>query len=479
MSNYLENKTSLFIEKAIKKHGDKYDYSRVEYINSKTKVSIFCNNIDEITGEKHNEFWQAPYSHLSGASCPKCSNHFMNQEIFINRASVIHHNKYDYSKVEYKAAKVKVSIICPEHGVFLQAPDGHLNGAACSKCSGVHKYSTKEWIEKSIKIHGNRYDYSKVIYAKNSSKVSIICKEHGEFLQTPANHIKGKNCPKCSGHFMDKNFFIEKANEIYKDNKDYPLYDYSKVDFKDSSTHVTIICHKYDPITGIEHGLFSKTPNKHLGGQGCPLCGNESGGLKNRLSNEEFLNKAFPNEYLYLTEYVTAKTKIHIQCKKCSHKFWQEAFSHLSGCGCPVCNESKLEKEVTKYLSLQNIRNEKQKKFKWLGRQSLDFYLPDYNIAVECQGIQHFEPKDFFGGHDGLEVIVKRDNIKLKKCLAHNINMIYVIDNEKYFDKKYHLENVVPFSDNLSYKIIHLNDFKKYLNHLVDVSHFFGEIKED
>ncbi|MDG1689740.1 MAG: hypothetical protein P8I02_03045, partial [Flavobacteriales bacterium] len=98
-----------------------------------------------------------------------------------------------------------------------------------------------------------------------------------------------------------------------------------------------------------------------------PLCGNESGGLKNRLSNEEFLERPFQDKYEYLTSYKTAKSKIYIKCKKCEHKFWQEAFSHLSGCGCPVCNESKLEKEVTRYLIKHNIRHSKQKRFKWLG----------------------------------------------------------------------------------------------------------------
>jgi Zn finger protein HypA/HybF involved in hydrogenase expression len=83
-----------------------------------------------------------------------------------------------------------------------------------------------------------------------------------------------------------------------------------------------------------------------------------------------------------LTKYETAKTKIHIKCKKCGHKFWQEAFSHLSGCGCPSCNESKLEKRVTQYLDERNINHEKQKKFEWLGKQSLYFYLPDYNIVI-------------------------------------------------------------------------------------------------
>ncbi len=473
MSKNFQSKTSEFIEKSIKIHGNKYDYSRVEYLKSKTKVCIVCNKIDEITGEKHGEFWQVPYSHLSGASCPKCSKHFMNQEIFIKRAKVNHHNKYDYSKVEYKAAKVKVSIICPVHGEFSQAPDGHVNGAGCPKCSGVHRYNTDEWIEKIKKIHGDRYDYSKVEYVKNSSKICIICKEHGEFFQTPANHLKGKNCPKCTGHFMDKNFFLNKAKEFYKDNSGNPIYDYSLVDYNDSTTHVTIICHKIDVGTGKEHGPFYKTPNKHLGGQGCPICGNESSGLKNRLSNEDFLKKAFTDRYEYLSEYVTAKSKILIQCKKCGNKFWQEAYSHISGCGCPVCNESKLEKEVTKYLNEQNIRNEKQKKFKWLGRQSLDFYLPDYNIAIECQGIQHFESKDFFGGDNGLEKIVKRDSNKLKKCLSNNIEMIYVIDNEKYLENKYHFDYAEPFSNNVNYKILLINHFENFIKHLVETTNFY------
>lgn len=108
-----------------------------------------------------------------------------------------------------------------------------------------------------------------------------------------------------------------------------------------------------------------------------------------------------------------------------------------------------------------------QKKFKWLGRQSLDFYLPDLNLAIECQGIQHFEPKEFFGGDDGLAETVERDNRKLKKCLSNNIAMLYVVDNEKYFEKKYHFDTVEPFSGNSSYKIVHLNDFENYINYLV------------
>ena len=141
---------------------------------------------------------------------------FYESEIFIKRAIVIHNNKYDYLKVEYKASTEKVRIICPEHGEFLETPDSHLQGQGCSKCSKVYRYNSNEWIENAKTVHGNRYDYSKVVYVNNSTKICIICKEHGEFWQTPANHIKGKNCPKCTGHFLDKNFFYTKPKKSIK-----------------------------------------------------------------------------------------------------------------------------------------------------------------------------------------------------------------------------------------------------------------------
>ena len=389
---------------------------------------------------------------------------------FIQKAIKKHGYKYDYSQVEYKSAKENIIILChktypwgEEHGKFIQTPDTHLHSKGCPKCSKVHRPTTSEWIKMAEWIHGKRYDYSKVVYKNNRTKIRIICKEpgHGEFLQIPANHIKGKNCPKCSGHFMDQKFFIEKSKGKYKDESGNPLYDYSLVDYKNSSTPVIIICL-------LHNKNFSKTPNKHLSGQGCPLCANESTGKKLRMNHSEFLKRAFPHKYEYLTEYVTAKTKIHMKCKECGHKFWQEAFSHLSGCGCSSCNESKLEKKITKYLKELDVRHEKQKKFKWLGAKSLDFFLPDYNIGIECQGSQHFEPKDFFGGKKEFEKQLKRDAKKLKKCLSNNIEIIYVVDNKKYFEKKYNFDIVEPFSGNVQYKMIHINEFSNFfLNHIM------------
>lgn len=119
------------------------------------------------------------------------------QEEFISKAREVHGDKYDYSKVEYKGNKNKVCIICPEHGEFWQLPSSHLKGAGCPNCSGNKKYTTKEFIEKARKIHGDKYDYSKVEYVNSETKVCIICPEHGEFWQKPARHLMGQGCPNC------------------------------------------------------------------------------------------------------------------------------------------------------------------------------------------------------------------------------------------------------------------------------------------
>jgi hypothetical protein len=132
-----------------------------------------------------------------------------------------------------------------------------------------------------------------------------------------------------------------------------------------------------------------------------------------------------------------------------------------------------LERELAFVLEELKVVFERQKKFKWLGKQSLDFYVPEYDIAIECQGAQHFKPVDFAGkgvewANKAFEEVKKRDDIKLKKCLSHGIKMIYVIDNDEYFNKKYHFDIVEPFSGNISYKIIHVNNLMLYILRLIE-----------
>lgn len=183
--------TEKFIEKAKKVHGERYNYSKVIYINSDTKILIRC--------KKHGEFLQIPSTHLRKKGCPLCNkHHHINTEEFIKRAIKQHGNKYDYSETKYINALTNVIIICKKHGKFLQNPSIHLQGSNCPRCHfDSLMSSTERFIKKSKKIHGNKYDYSKVKYKKSLSPVIIICNKHGEFLQTPNTHLQKKGCPIC------------------------------------------------------------------------------------------------------------------------------------------------------------------------------------------------------------------------------------------------------------------------------------------
>ena len=252
-----------FIRKAKEVHGDKYDYSKVEYKNNSTKICIIC--------PEHGEFWQAPYCHLKGQGCPKCGVKSMwnkrgriKTKEFIEKSKAVHGDKYDYSKVDYVDAKTKVCIICPEHGEFWQTPNTHLRGSGCPKCGQEkttvkQRLTTEEFVRRAKEVHGNKYDYSKVDYVDAKTKVCIICPEHGEFWQTPGNHLYGQTCPKCLGKYKTTEEFIEESRKVH-DNK----YDYSKVEYNGSHIKVCIICP--------EHGEFWQTPHQHLRGQGCTIC---------------------------------------------------------------------------------------------------------------------------------------------------------------------------------------------------------------
>lgn len=183
-----------WVEKCRLKHNDKYDYSKSEYINNHTKVEIIC--------PKHGIFKQTPKDHLSGRGCPKCKSEKIGEikrsstEEFIKKANLVHNSKYDYSKVNYINSRLKIEIICPEHGIFSMTPNNHLKGKGCPKCKG-RNLTKEEIIEKFRKIHGNKYDYSLMEYTINHKPIEIICPEHGVFKQCPSAHLRGQGCPKC------------------------------------------------------------------------------------------------------------------------------------------------------------------------------------------------------------------------------------------------------------------------------------------
>lgn len=425
--------TEEFIKEAREAHGDKYDYSKTEYNGSHNKVCIIC--------PKHGEFWQMAKDHLRGQGCSKCGADEMwkkrgrvTTEDFIEKAMKVHGDKYDYSKVNYKKSNIKVCIICPEHGEFMITPNNHLNGHGCPKCKGWGK-TTEDLIKEFKSVHGDAYDYSKVEYKTMKTKVCIICPKHGEFWQLPYVHLKGQGCDKCGDEkisqklSLTKEEFIEKAKAVHGDK-----YDYSKVEYKNNQSKVCIICP--------EHGEFWQIPNNHIRGEMCPKCASHR---SYAYTLDEFIEKArevHGDKYDYSkAEYVNGDTPIKIICP-IHGEFAQKPSLHLQGCGCKKCHDNRMEREWRLTLEKHNIEYI-QEYSNGFGMMKLDFFLPEYNVAIECQGMQHFEPVRFGGDNDIVEAFkscVERDQKKKMLCEEKGIKLFY-FTNLKYKIKEFDLKN--------------------------------------
>jgi hypothetical protein len=417
-----------FIAKAVKVHGDKYDYSLVEYVRSSQKIKIRCF--------KHGIFEQTPNSHLMGRGCCLCGRkrtiegNSMGVEGFLDGAKKIHGNKYDYSMTKYIKNETKIDIICPKHGMFKQRPVKHLRGQGCPKCGREHVYynqlSTQSFIEKSRKVHGDKYDYSLVDYIRSNSKVKIVCPVHGVFEQTPNNHIMGMKCIKCANEenglnrTLSTDDFIKRSKEKHGDR-----YDYSETNYISSEKKLKIICRT--------HGSFMQLPNSHWQrGQGCPKCGRWS--LLNTDVFKEKAEKVHGLKFDYSqVDYVNARTKVKIICPK-HGIFEQVPQSHLRGSGCPICLESQGERKVALCLAEKGIVYVREKSFtKCRNKYMLffDFYLPALNTCIEYDGLQHFEPVEYFGGEETFKVTQKLDKIKNNFCSNNGIGLVRISYKEK------------------------------------------------
>jgi len=327
--------TADFIERAKAIHGERYDYSEVDYANSSEKVAIHC--------PEHGRFWQLPGNHLAGKGCKPCADKIRGSKRklktadFIERARAIHGDRYDYSKVVYVASIKDVIIICPEHGEFKQRPANHNSGRGCLECGGKKPLTLDGFVERANKIHNGRYDYSRVAFQNVESKVEIICPDHGSFHQRLFSHLKGFGCDRCGqietgkslAHSLDR--FLEDARRAHGDK-----YDYSQVEYVNALSKVTIVCPK--------HGAFRQIPANHIRDIGCPRCGDESTGEKRTKSIEEFLHDAravHGDRYDYSkVEYKAGREKIQIICAE-HGAFWQSPSNHTNHeSGCPDCADS-------------------------------------------------------------------------------------------------------------------------------------------
>ena len=301
-----------------------------------------------------------------------------------------------------------------------------------------NKSTLEERIRQANEKHNFRYDYSLITEYKNVKEdVPIICPIHGIFHRSFDSHIhKGRGCPLCSKRpTYNKDLFVRRSNEVHNNFYDYskvPNFDYGAMD---KSTKVEVICPK--------HGSFPTTIYNHLQGYGCPKCGFESMAEKRAKPFEEFKKAAIKvhgGHYEYVEDtYVSMKKDMVMICPK-HGEFLQKPIKHLHGHGCQKCKNSRLEEEMMLYLDENGIEYKLQYAPSFLkngrGLQKLDFYLPQYNIAIECQGIQHFiESK--YSRMDDIEKNQERDITKAEKCKEHGIDILYYTteENMQYIDK--------------------------------------------
>jgi len=345
------------------------------------------------------------------------------KDILIERFTKIHSDRYDYSLVTYKGMHKKVIIGCSIHGIFNQTPAIHLSGSGCPVCNSV-KLSKSDFISRCNEIHNNKFDYSLVDFGGVCYKIIIICPTHGNFEQRAGNHSSGQGCPMCSNKRWNNEIFIKKSIKIHGDK-----YDYSLVDYKNAHTKIKIICP--------EHGEFEQIPWNHLSlKEGCPYCAENKSNLKlSKMKASTIHNNKY--DYSYFTKYINVKEKIKIICPD-HGEFTQKLNNHLNGQGCPICDESKGEKEIRRILDDSGFEYITEKKFddcKYKNCLSFDFYLPEHNICIEYDGIQHFESVDFFGGISRLKYNQKVDHIKNDYCKNNNIELLRIKYTDSIKDK--------------------------------------------
>lgn len=206
----LKDEEKGYIEQSKIKHNNKYSYEKVIFLNKRDKVIITCH--------KHGDFEQSFSNHLNGQGCPKCKkNCKMTTDDFIERSKIIHKNKYTYDKTKYINIFEKVIITCPEHGDFIQKPNEHVCGYGCYRCAGFIR-TTDDFIKKANIVHNNKYNYKKVVYESARKKITISCNDHGDFLQSPNDHLSGNGCQKCAKTGFSKSCLEWLENLSKKEN---------------------------------------------------------------------------------------------------------------------------------------------------------------------------------------------------------------------------------------------------------------------
>lgn len=362
-------------------------------------------------------------------------------DTFIKKARKVHGNRYGYCEVDYKLAKLKVTIICRRHGAFEQQPTNHLSGKGCQECGrelqvrNNKQGHSESFIKDARKVHGNRYGYDEFVYKLATANIKIFCYKHNVvFEQTPRSHLKGSGCPQCGyelrGNKLRSNTetFIDKARKVHSDR-----YGYDEVVYKKSSSKVKILCRHHNSI-------FEQTPSAHLMGAGCAACGFELIADIFRKTNETFIKEAIAvhgDKYGYEhVDYKANNLKVKIYCRRHDAVFEQIPSAHLWGSACPQCSNEiyggffRSTEAVKDYYAGQRIT---VYLVKLTGVESGEFF---YKIGLTARNLVYRRPGGGIYKWEKAQIIknIDKKNAVLFEQYLHNDHPYL---KEKKFEPKY------------------------------------------
>lgn len=300
---------------------------------------------------------------------------------------------------------------------WLAKPNNILSGKGCPKCAGVLKKTHKEYVDELSAINKDIEIVDTYINAK--TPILHKCKRHNvEWKASPTNILNGDGCPRCKGERIKNKLsktHEEYIKEVFRINQNIEVLE----EYINAKTQILHRCK-------IDNYIWKVEPDHILNGRGCPKCANNI-----RKTQEEYISEVniLNPDIDVVDEYINAKTPIFHKCKIHNYIWNIAPYNVLNGVGCPICHESSGERLTRRYLEKNDIRYELQYIFKNcidINPLPFDFYLPDYNIAIEYQGEQHYRSVDFFGGEEKFKIQQKHDNIKREYCNNNNIRLLEI-----------------------------------------------------
>ena len=364
----------------------------------------------------------SPVSILKGQGCPKCANNIKwTHEQYVAEVENITNNIDVLEK--YINMRTPILHLCKKHNVkWKTTPSSILSNSGCIECKG-------EKIRKAQAKTNETYINELKIIAPTiisleeyiSSHIPILHKcliDNYEWYTAPTNILSGCGCPKCNNRIqITTEMYLEMVLDVNKNI--VPLEEYVNM--------TTPILHRCKT-----HNIEWKVlPYSILRGSGCIRCGTEKVASQLVKSNEQYLAElSMCNpKIIALEKYINGATPILHKCLIDGHEWKLSPNNALFGYGCPKCNSSKGERQISQWLDNNNILYEPQKKFNDCKDKTylpFDFYIPSKRMCIEYDGEQHFRPVDFFGGQEGFAITVKHDNIKNEYCKNNGITLIRI-----------------------------------------------------